>query len=241
MQPSEFWQTVLLNGFADNCVWHVVIPTLLCAGKSSWEKIASMIDMKDTEVVSAQRANMLCVQCGKNTLEEDDVHIFGIRVLVAKKTCTNALERHVVHRTALCSSLFCLTCAKSKDVMGGLDANTDMHNLVLDLLEGIARDIEYESLMQDLSGPQVWKLIMERFALCHYKSTLHTLGKIDPRCSECQKPGPKSRCSSCHFARYCNDTCSRKDWPLHKGECALLKLGLLIYPVEKAHIIKSDL
>jgi len=37
-------------------------------------------------------------------------------------------------------------------------------------------------------------------------------------CSQCRKPA-KSRCGNCSMAYYCDKTCQRAHWPLHKEEC----------------------
>lgn len=43
------------------------------------------------------------------------------------------------------------------------------------------------------------------------------------KCDHCLQSGKLSRCAACQYVYYCNRSCQRKSWSMHKEECANLK------------------
>ncbi|XP_015599197.1 histone-lysine N-methyltransferase SMYD3 isoform X2 [Cephus cinctus] len=43
------------------------------------------------------------------------------------------------------------------------------------------------------------------------------------RCDNCLKSGKLSKCSGCQYVYYCDRTCQRESWSVHKSECPNLK------------------
>jgi len=60
-------------------------------------------------------------------------------------------------------------------------------------------------------------------------SSLLTVAQAIPReCIECDGPmcytkNPAKKCSKCHASFYCNMTCQKKDWKVHKQKCTNVK------------------
>jgi hypothetical protein len=46
-------------------------------------------------------------------------------------------------------------------------------------------------------------------------------------CNFCGKANANKRCSGCHCAHYCNETCQRDHWGVHKGPCKATQAALL--------------
>ncbi|KAI9094333.1 hypothetical protein DFS34DRAFT_652019 [Phlyctochytrium arcticum] len=46
---------------------------------------------------------------------------------------------------------------------------------------------------------------------------------IETHCSQCMRAASPLRCSQCAFVRYCSQACQKKDWWIHKQECAASK------------------
>ncbi|KND00705.1 uncharacterized protein SPPG_09147 [Spizellomyces punctatus DAOM BR117] len=46
---------------------------------------------------------------------------------------------------------------------------------------------------------------------------------LQSHCSLCFSPNARFRCSKCTLLHYCSQTCQRKDWTLHRSECACFR------------------
>ncbi|KAL4241810.1 MYND-type zinc finger protein samB [Abortiporus biennis] len=57
----------------------------------------------------------------------------------------------------------------------------------------------------------------------------------DTGCIVCDKE-TTSRCSGCHFVRYCSGACQKSDWKTHKSLCASIKQG--VFPT--THVTDRD-
>lgn len=222
MQPSSFWQKVLLRGYAEDCVWHVLIPTIMTTQMARWEKIEHLINKNDKVVVDVHKANMSCGICGMYL--EGQKHIFTLRVLIGKRPGTdfyNPEEKCWIYKVAFHTAAICFGCAiNRKWPCVSLDSNSDMHNYVLDTLESIASFMTVDE--KDLSGEQMWERIKTEFDK-RRDTVMKYIGKMDANCSCCNTKNPKNRCSACHIIRYCNGECSKTDWPKHKEECKSLQ------------------
>lgn len=53
---------------------------------------------------------------------------------------------------------------------------------------------------------------------------LTRIGELEYNCGYCDKENPIFMCAACHIIRYCNDTCSKKDWARHKSVCGSFKI-----------------
>ncbi|XP_072765450.1 histone-lysine N-methyltransferase SMYD3 isoform X1 [Anoplolepis gracilipes] len=45
----------------------------------------------------------------------------------------------------------------------------------------------------------------------------------DERCDHCLQSGKVLKCSACQYVYYCNRSCQKESWPIHKAECLNLK------------------
>lgn len=218
MQPSSFWKTILLRNFAEDCVWHAVIPTTMFSVAGCFKTIEPLIDKNDDEadaVRKAQIANYLCVKC--ETSLELKPYVVSIRVLIGKKYVENLSS--FIYSIVVNSACICPQCATSSCY---INSNTEMVNYILDKLESIGMQWRTTFESRDLSGPDIWKEVSHVFLRDH-ASTMRLLGKIDTKCPHCNTPNPKLRCSACNYTRYCNTTCSHSDWPIHRKACKVIK------------------
>jgi hypothetical protein len=219
---SICWKKTLLHGYADDCIWHYIIPTALTSRMRHWKDVQPLINNSDEIIVNAQKANMHCSLC--DVFLEGKKYIFAIRVLISRRYTTDFYKpekEYWVYRIAFMSICVCITCAIKREwPCLSVDSNSHMHNFILDRLENITSFM----LMQDkpLNGDEMWGLIKTEFEK-NYTQFMKHLGKSDNTCSKCKTDNPKNRCSACHFARYCNEKCSLADWPLHKTECKILR------------------
>lgn len=232
-QPSSFWQKTLLHGFADECIWHAIVPTIMVSTTPTWEFVEQCINTEDQQLVLAQRANMCCVECGM-PMEKTTCRL-AIRVLIAQRKVRSMPDdgrQYIINRIALCSAIFCLPCFEKNTIAVSLDANSDMLNVVLDALEIIAaNDFSLPQLEANKqSGPEIWNNMVALLQL-QQQELMHRMGKKDAKCFFCNKNGPKRRCSACHYARYCGSDCSHSDWVRHKPECAFLQKNSVVLPL----------
>lgn len=49
--------------------------------------------------------------------------------------------------------------------------------------------------------------------------TYNFVPTYDPWCLYCDKKGCSKKCSSCKCIYFCDDTCQKKAWPIHKKHC----------------------
>lgn len=234
MQPPSFWKDALLKSLADSCVWHAVIPSIMVSHMGTWKKIQSMIKTPCKTVVLAQRANMHCAKCG--TYLEDTLYRCAVRVLVAKfkaRTWPDDGTEHTLMHVAVNSASLCFTCfdnTAGTNRLPQLQSNSDMMNLVLDEMESWCA----HGMYPDKDGPGVWEEMVKHLKANHER-LMQGMSKFDHQCGTCKNPHPKMQCSKCHYARYCNATCSHADWGQHKLECEVLQNCSLFFPIGHAY------
>lgn len=230
MEGLEFWHKTLLRKFADDCIWHALIPTILSTRLGKWERIVELIDAQDDLVLRVQRANRVCVGCTK-VLGDNDPTLLVLRVLVAKRLARAVPDdghQYYIYRSVFHTASMCEPCANVRGYYLRLNSDTPMHNEVLDRLESLADDVAEDCMKDNLTGPQFWNHVLRLFH-AHHADTMRALGLLDAVCGYCRTQGSKSRCSKCHIARYCGAECQLKDWPEHKMECAVLSKTSLFY------------
>ena len=66
MQPSVFWERALLRGFAEECIWHAIQPTIMMSMASAFDDVRHKIDRTNVTVIKAHKANFYCVSCDAN-------------------------------------------------------------------------------------------------------------------------------------------------------------------------------
>lgn len=239
MQPASFWAKALLHGFEANCVWHAVIPTIMTSKAPKWERVETAIDTSNPMVVAAHRANLCCAKCGVSL--EGNLYRVAVRFLITKSNAKMYPPDgcdYVLTRTFFNTAGFCFGCIDQGKPVPHLDANSEMQNFILDQLESIGLDLFCEPTLVgeyvEEDGKKIWQKLLDVLHLRH-KEVLHALGKMDCKCPACGRPSPKKRCSGCHYARYCNTDCSRRDWNKHKLECEFLCRFSLFMPLTFAH------
>lgn len=233
---SQFWQDALLRKFSDDCVWHALIPTMMCTQLAHFKDALPKLDPDDEEVILAQKDGFSCCFCGLNN-EGKEGHIV-IRVLVAKRNA-----RHhpggaacFVYRTAFNTAIMCADCVKRENLLWKLDSDVTTCDIVFDQLEDIGREVGFQLMDHDLTGEELWHQVVIQFCKS-YQLIMKAIGKTNNMCAACKKPTPKARCSGCHLYYYCNTSCSAEDWQKHKSECKLLKESVLFFALDRTKVI----
>lgn len=212
MQGSEFWEKVLLGSYAEDCIYHIIVPTIMCSEMPTWDFLKLKMGKQDDEVMMAQRAHLYCAHCGVSV--EGQTVTCAIRMIAAKRLGKECFAYRIVTNSAT----FCRVC----DSSGRVISNSEMQDVILDRLEMFSHTIVTEFYENDLSGSNIWNILVTMLNTQH-TNLLKVLGRIDSDCSHCKKKKPKKVCSGCHYVRYCTQTCATRDWPKHKEECKWLR------------------
>jgi hypothetical protein len=70
--------------------------------------------------------------------------------------------------------------------------------------------------------PGFWKRVTQQPQL-EQQDIMNLISKAIQGCMHCDSKTGTMQCSACHFARYCDSTCSRADWSKHKTQCKILQ------------------
>ena len=242
MQPSSFWQEALLHEFANDCIWHALIPTIMITRSVDWKTIEKHIDLNDEVVVKAQKANLMCVYCEKK-IPKDSWSRFVLRFVVGKKEVIrypNDGKVYYQYWPAFNTAQMCQKCSNQRNLVGELDSNSDIHNVFLDHLYAMGKEIYTHIATKEVSGEETWRLICTGVSMSK-AFILKDMGKKDACCAFCKKNKTVQRCSGCNYTRYCGTACSHPDWKRHKKECAGLRDIGFFYPLEKSKLISCDI
>jgi len=226
------WEKTLLHNFADDCVWHAIIPTMMVCKSPTWDMLKTIIDLSDKELVEAQKQNLLCALCKTDSSGKEVT--FALRFLLAKRKATlissdsDSNINGYIYRCAINTSHVCKEYKHKEGYLYSLDSSTEMHNIVLDRFCSLFNKVSMENISRDLSGPEFWNILHTRFCFFH-KDVLKKMGKVDTFCQKCSKLSPKFRCSGCNYTRYCDEKCSHTDWSKHKNECKVFQSTSICY------------
>lgn len=217
--PSAlFWETILTHSWPDECAaLHTIVPSIMYTVLHEY-KPSENPDRSKLEHMSSIE-HMLCCMCGMNSAGLPA--LVGFRVLLNKHAPTTDPESGwVVYRSAFTSCIFCVDC--SIDTHVKLKSDHIMINSVLDQFEAVAKTLAKELYMVDMPLSMFFNCIMKRMCTLHAE-LIGDFGQLESRCMHCKKEHARFTCSGCRMNRYCNAKCSKKDWPLHKAECAWLR------------------
>jgi len=237
MQPVSFWKEALLGEFANDCIWHTIVPTTMVTVAGTWEKASSELDMSDEITVKAQRSVLSCVFCGCST--ETRKLMIAIRVLFGKRM---VCPSHYSYRFGASLAAICGSCAEvvyppSDNVY--VHVTSDMIRYVMLRLDNFATQLcSEENALVDLSGPTAWECIVEAFVK-HRDVITQKFGKRRHMCGYCGKDWPINRCSACNFIYYCDEECSRAAWDTHKTQCGKFK-NIFIFRHDPIDMSKSS-
>lgn len=230
MQSKGWWQKTLLREFANDCICHCVLPLKMQTVTATWAKISAHIDLTDETVVKAQRATLHCYACNSNT--EGSPVLFGMRIVIAKRKAISVSDGTpiFIYRFGFGTANICKKCIPRQ--YSGFIINSDaiMIDYVWDNLESSASIMEHDRITVDLTGSEILQELLAIFQF-KYRIMMRNLRKDEPMCANCKKPRAKQICSRCNYARYCNATCSEKDWfAYHKKVCKAFRDGPLYLP-----------
>jgi hypothetical protein len=247
MQPASFWKEALLGSWADDCVWHAIVPTAMMAIGGTWKDAVANTDTADEKVAKAQRSHIACALCGRST--ESQPHVVAVRVMYGKRRGTtisggtldmDGMTCHA-YRVGTSAAAICVGCANTfyQPSNAHIDSNAAMIWYVLDRIDDLAKyACSSPNIFFNLSGPTMWECIVDRFTRNHNTIT-QKLGKRGRDCGHCGKEQAKDRCSACNYVYYCGETCSRANWNKHKTQCDALK-NLSIFCYEPIDLGKSS-
>jgi hypothetical protein len=223
---NNFWESALLRNKADKCIFHMILPTIMTTRHPSWDKIKSLISRTDEEIIQAQRDNLSCVYCKKDT--QSQTIRLAIRIVISREDFDNG---HLYRCGVGCASI-CNTCS-NLDV-NSFDSDTPMHEAMFDRLEMVGREVSFLNMRQKIDGPEFMRQLMEGFHT-NYPSFIRQLRKLEAKkCYYCKKTPPKlSYCSVCRYVRYCSDTCQHADWKIHKHECKFMVTNSIFFDYKK--------
>jgi hypothetical protein len=216
---NNFWESILSR---DKCIFHMILPTIMTTKHTSWDNISKRINPNDEKMIQAQRDNLLCVYCKKDT--QSQAIRLAVRIVISQKdNC---------YRCGFGSASICSACS-NLDVIS-FDSDTPMHEAMFDRLETVGREVSFLNMHQKIDGPEFMRQLMEGFHT-NYPSFIRQLRKLEAKkCYYCKKTPPKlSYCSVCRYVRYCSDTCQHADWKIHKHECKFMVTNSIFFNTGK--------
>ncbi len=226
---DAFWRSALLKSFADECVCHIIVPTIMTTRMATWEETRNTMSTSEVAVVRAQRYNSKCCYC--NTQLSGKTAKIAVRFLLGKRPATRLGDNApgFVYRAAYGSAAICELCCLEKRLAAHLDANTDMGEAMFDRLETISQHVGMACMTRDVSGVEFLSLVFHQFYEDYTSFKVH-IGAMDASCAGCNVvKDPPKRCTGCRYARYCNAKCSAAHWPIHKTWCKLLAQNSFFY------------
>lgn len=229
-----FWRKALLRDYADDCIYSVIVPTLMTTHNWSWMRLREAIVNPTELTIQAQRDNLTCCYCG--VFVDGEVSKIAVRFMLAR--CPGTLHTSdddygngtpiFMYRAAIGSASICMQCCAAKELDDGyLNANASMAKVMYDRLDGIATDLCHVNQHVCISGEQFLLQLLKEFCV-GYDQFIVTIGKVDPLCGNCNKKNPPKCCTGCRYVHYCNVKCATADWSKgHRTECAKYKLRIM--------------
>jgi hypothetical protein len=214
MESNKFWKEQLLRTMANECIWHVIIPTNVAVTTGTRETLEKLININNPGDIYVLEDKLKCSLC-KNSIQAQRV-TFAIRFLVTKRFVPSSLEHsqdHYLYHTARTSASICEQCRNSAH--STIIKYNQMFDIILESISVTAQRVAEMNIHNDLKGLEFWKLIRSQ-CMPHI---LTKLGKLESECQYCSSSSPISRCSGCNYIRYCDEKCSHADWSKHKPAC----------------------
>jgi hypothetical protein len=219
---NNFWESALLRNKADKCIFHMILPTIMTTKHPSWDKIKSLISPTDEQIIQAQRDNLFCVYCKKDT--QSQTIRLAIRIVISRED----FDDNYIYRCGFGCASICNTCS-NVDV-NSFNSDTPMHETMYEYLEIIGRNVGLYNLHQKIDGLEFMRQLMVGFNV-NYPSFIRKLRKLEAKkCYYCKKTSQKLfYCSVCRYVRYCSSTCQHADWKIHKHECKFMVTNSIFF------------
>jgi radical SAM protein with 4Fe4S-binding SPASM domain len=150
---------------------------------------------------------------------------------VAKRLVNEA--EGALFRCGIGSAMVCTECARTRMLRVEMDSDSRMHEVVFKRLDAMALNLAHANILEakEWTGEEFVQRLIAAFDATQ-PDVLRTLSNSRlAHCLHCKKRSEHlKRCSRCHYARYCDATCSAADWPQHKKyECPTLVDNSLLY------------
>lgn len=145
-----------------------------------------------------------CFRCKKKQ-KEDVYHAIGLRI-------------HNKRAIGLSSEAICRPCVRIlyKHTLG-LYARERITSFLFDIVQTIV--IEKGQWIMSQFAKEVSD-VQDVYKSNYHITFMRIIGKTyNKTCKHCNAPNPIFRCSICHIARYCSETCSIANWKKHKVYC----------------------
>lgn len=219
----DFWESALLRTDGE-CIFHMILPTIMTTVHASWERIKTSIDPSDALMMRAQRENLLCSYCKRDVQLE--VVRLAVRILISRDESNR-------YRCAFGSACVCNRCNNVDAI--AFDSDTPMHEALFERMENFGREVAYLNAHRKIDGLEFMRQLMEAFH-GDYASFIRQLRKLETKkCYHCKKtPRKLSYCSGCYYMRYCDAKCQNADWKKHKSECKFLTTHSIFFDPSKA-------
>jgi hypothetical protein len=241
---DNLWAAALLGAdFVPYCVAHIIVPTIFTTRLARWEDLSTRHERaSDPRWLRIQAKNMECCFCATNL--SGDIATVGVRALIAKRPCVRVpgttLARlddsgpDSMFRCGFGSVSICQPCTRKRNLRIQLDSDTSMQEEMFERLEAMAARQGLDPASGALSGDEFLRRLLNVFDEDRHRSGfMRAIGKHSDahHCTYCKRTDVKtSRCSRCHFMRYCGPKCSAADWPTHRQlECPTLAQCSVFY------------
>lgn len=237
MEQDSFWRKALLGGFAEDCIYHAIIPSVFVTLPPSPLPVPPPhISADDYEDVARAYADFeFCSLCHTSQRGGKPVQ-YGLRFLLARRQARRIPDDgniYWIYRTAFTDACICLACAvTTHGILAHVDSGSDMFHMTMDVIETCdatqLTELAYTPGAAGLSGPEYWARLVERFRATTTSSIARAICRMDARCNHCNRPDVNYTmlvCSGCRYVRYCSRACSVAEWPTHKHACTRLKSG----------------
>ncbi len=220
---EQFWKEALLGAYADDCVCHIILPTIMTT------KLRKPIDMADARLARAQRDNMTCCFCNVFLGAGGELAKVGVRFVLGMCPAMHYPDSEdmttrtpgFLYRARFGRASICMQCTAAKQISVHIDSNSAMIDEMYYRLDAAAEDTAEANFHHVISGPDFLAQVLGLFHV-GYDSFMTRIGAMDTSCEQCKAKNPPKCCSRCRYTRYCGPGCSIFDWPKHKVACKYL-------------------
>jgi len=214
---KAFWESLLLNKDAEDCVYHVIVPTLMYTVMPKCLPIDDG-DVDAEDVLCAQQANHQCVYCEQSM--DGACVVVGVRAVVAKRETRHGfIYRFGFGAVSICESC----CATEQLITSGINTNGTMIETMFEQLEQLGRAIHVQNVFNNLTGSELLQLVLDAYDANHV-AFVTAIGRHDKECATCKRCADDLlMCRGCRLLRYCNAQCQRTDWARHRAQCQYVR------------------
>lgn len=205
--PSAFWQDVLLKQDSNNCIAHVIVPSIMM---STW----LMPETTTEQTADIVQQHACCALCDKSIAGKGIRLAF--RIALSKKQTLNGFN----YNMNMASAGICMSCVENDQLPRMTGTSFELLKETHRRVSIFVREIPNEIKDKDVGMEDVLSLLNKKFHdTSHLNEYLTCIGKLDGQCSHCLKSGKTKRCSGCAMFRYCDNACQKADWKNHKKQC----------------------